>query len=85
MTILLEPGRSIIADAGVVLTTVRNIKRRPETGDVWLLTDAGYNLLLSMNNYKWYYHLVSATRADAPPQSTKSQGLYAIRAMSISI
>src|SRR5437764_2457257 len=63
VTILLEPGRSIIADAGVVLTTVRNIKRRPETNDVWLLTDAGYNLLLSMNNYKWYYHLISASRA----------------------
>src|SRR6266446_6632949 len=63
VTILLEPGRSVIADAGVVLTTVRNIKRRPETNDVWLLTDAGYNLLLSMNNYKWYYHLISASRA----------------------
>ncbi|HEX8846257.1 MAG TPA: diaminopimelate decarboxylase [Pyrinomonadaceae bacterium] len=66
VTILLEPGRSIIADAGLVLTTVRNIKRRPETEDVWLLTDAGYNLLLSMNNYKWYYHLISASRADEP-------------------
>ncbi|HKC65183.1 MAG TPA: diaminopimelate decarboxylase [Pyrinomonadaceae bacterium] len=65
VTILLEPGRSIIADAGLVLTTVRNIKRRPETNDVWLLTDAGYNLLLSMNNYKWYYHLISASRAEA--------------------
>src|SRR6266550_4955421 len=63
VTILLEPGRSVIADAGVVLTKVRNIKRRPETNDVWLLTDAGYNLLLSMNNYKWYYHLISASRA----------------------
>lgn len=63
VTILLEPGRSIIADAGLVLTTVRNIKRRPETNDIWLLTDAGYNLLLSMNNYKWYYHLISASRA----------------------
>jgi len=63
VTILLEPGRSIIADAGLVLTTVRNIKTRPETGDVWLLTDAGYNIMLSMNNYKWYYHLISATRA----------------------
>ncbi len=31
VTILLEPGRSIIADAGLVLTTVRNIKTRPET------------------------------------------------------
>jgi diaminopimelate decarboxylase len=66
VTILLEPGRSVIADTGVVLTTVQNIKRRPETNDVWLLTDAGYNLLLSMNNYKWYYHLISASRADEP-------------------
>src|SRR2546428_12759077 len=69
VTILLEPGRSIIADAGLVLTTVRNIKRRPETDDVWLLTDAGYNLLLSMNNYKWYYHLISASRACEPLES----------------
>jgi len=66
VTILLEPGRSVISDAGLLLTTVRNIKRRPETGDVWLLTDAGFNLLLSQTTYKWYYHLVSATRADAP-------------------
>lgn len=66
VTILLEPGRSIIADAGLVLTTVRNIKRRPETNDIWLLTDAGYNIMLSMNNYKWYYHLISASRAGAP-------------------
>jgi diaminopimelate decarboxylase len=64
VTILLEPGRSVIADAGTLLTTVRNIKRRPETGDVWLLTDAGFNLLLSMTTYKWYYHVVSASRAD---------------------
>src|SRR5215813_98705 len=66
VSILLEPGRSVIADAGLVLTTVRNIKRRPETDDVWLLTDAGYNIMLSMNNYKWYYHLISASRAGAP-------------------
>jgi diaminopimelate decarboxylase len=62
-TILLEPGRSVIADAGLVLTTVLNMKQRPETGDVWLLTDAGYNIMLSMNNYKWYYHTISASRA----------------------
>ena len=69
LTILLEPGRSVIADAGLVLTTVLNMKQRPETGDVWLLTDAGYNLMLSMNNYKWYYHLISATRAGEPHES----------------
>ncbi|MEP6743329.1 MAG: diaminopimelate decarboxylase [bacterium] len=65
-TILLEPGRSVIADAGLVLSTVLNMKQRPETGDVWLLTDAGYNIMLSMNNYKWYYHLISASRAGEP-------------------
>jgi D-ornithine/D-lysine decarboxylase len=68
-TLLLEPGRSVIADAGLVLTTVLNIKTRPETGDVWLLTDAGYNIMLSMNNYKWYYHLISAARAGEPHEN----------------
>ncbi|MCA1622808.1 MAG: diaminopimelate decarboxylase [Acidobacteria bacterium] len=102
-TLLLEPGRSVISDAGVCLTTVRNIKERPlsevnlrrnksslerarqkpkQSGVsfglydieykfvnpkvnavVWLLTNAGFNILLSMETYKWYYHLISAERA----------------------
>jgi diaminopimelate decarboxylase len=66
LTIVLEPGRRIIGDAGLLLTSVCNIKDRPETGDTWLLTDAGYSLMLSMVTYKWYYHLVSASRASAP-------------------
>jgi len=90
ITLLLEPGRSVIADAGICLTTVRNRKERPlnsgelkvESGklkekdhqlstlnsqlstDFWLLTDAGFNVLLSMETYKWYYHLIHASRAD---------------------
>jgi len=111
LTVLLEPGRSIIADAGVCLTSVRNVKKRPLseinssmqhvsdikrrkeeerrkksgegpsfgiyntqrefvdktiTADHWLLTDAGFNILLSMETYKWYYHLISAERAGEP-------------------
>ncbi len=66
LEILLEPGRSVIADAVTLLTTVRNIKERPETGDTWLLTDAGYNLMLSMVMYNWYYHAASASRAGEP-------------------
>ncbi len=72
LTILLEPGRSIIADAGLVLTTVRNKKQRPLPGgrtDSWLLTDAGYNIMLSMNNYHWYYHIISASRAGVPHET----------------
>ena len=66
LTIIFEPGRRIIGDTGLLLTSVCNIKERPETGDVWLLTDAGYSLMLSINTYKWYYHLVSASRATEP-------------------
>ena len=61
--IVMEPGRSVIADAVTILTTVRNIKSRPETQENWVLTDAGYNLMLSMVMYHWYYHAVNASRA----------------------
>ena len=63
LTIVLEPGRRIISDTGLLLTKVCNMKHRPETGDTWLLTDAGYSLALSMAMYKWYYHLISASRS----------------------
>jgi diaminopimelate decarboxylase len=83
LTLILEPGRSIIADTAVCLTTVRNAKHRPvlnsapsyedldsnkreASEDNWLLTDAGFNILLSMETYKWYYHMMSAERAAQP-------------------
>jgi diaminopimelate decarboxylase len=67
--IVMEPGRSVIADAVTILTTVRNIKSRPETGENWVLTDAGYNLMLSMVMYHWYYHAVNASRAGEAHES----------------
>ncbi len=74
ITLLLEPGRSVISDAGICLTTVRNKKFRPIQNPkskiqnaTWLLTDAGFNILLSMETYKWYYHLISANRAGEKP------------------
>ena len=69
LEIVMEPGRSVISDAGTILTTVRNRKHRDETGDDWLMTDAGYNLMLSMVMYQWYYHAIDASRADEPHTS----------------
>src|SRR5262249_46664787 len=69
LEIVMEPGRAVIADAVTILTKVRNIKHRPETGENWVLTDAGYNLMLSMAMYGWYYQAVSASRAGSPHQS----------------
>ncbi|MBK6796443.1 MAG: hypothetical protein IPG76_06545 [Acidobacteria bacterium] len=63
LEIVMEPGRAVIADAVTILTSVRNVKHRPETGEDWALTDAGYNLMLSMVMYQWYYHAIDATRA----------------------
>jgi len=69
LEIVMEPGRAIIADAVTILTKVRNVKYRPETGENWALTDAGYNLMLSMVMYQWYYHAIDASRAAEPPAS----------------
>lgn len=70
LTLLIEPGRSVVADAATCLTAVRNTKSRPvassEGRDEWLLTDAGFNILLSMETYKWYYQLISADRCGEP-------------------
>lgn len=66
LEIVMEPGRAVIADAVTLLTTVRNHKSRPETGENWLLTDAGYNLMLSMVMYQWYYQAIGASRAGEP-------------------
>lgn len=73
LTLVLEPGRSIISDAAICLTTVRNAKSRPSANssnnDDWLLTDAGFNILLSMETYNWYYHLISADRPGEPHET----------------
>jgi diaminopimelate decarboxylase len=69
LEIVMEPGRAVIADAVTILTKVRNVKYRPETGENWALTDAGYNLMLSMVMYQWYYHAIDASRAAEPPAS----------------
>jgi diaminopimelate decarboxylase len=66
LEIVMEPGRAVIADAVTILTRVRNVKHRPETSEDWVLTDAGYNLMLSMVMYHWYYQAIDASRAGEP-------------------
>ena len=58
--IIVEPGRSMVGDAGVLLARVENAKER--LGEPWLLLDAGYNVLVESYTYKWYYHALNATK-----------------------
>mgnify|MGYP000144443458 CR=1 FL=1 len=69
LEVVFEPGRRVIADAGTLLVTIRNVKTRSETGDTWLFLDAGTELLPSMSQYKWYYHVISADRTAEPHET----------------
>jgi len=59
--LIVEPGRSIVADAGVLLTRVEAMKERQDLN--WLYLDAGYNVILDAI-FSWYFHMVTANRTD---------------------
>ncbi len=64
--LLLEPGRKVVASAGVLLSRIENEKERKEDGESWLMIDAGFNTIMEVKTYFWYYHMVCANRMDEP-------------------
>ena len=64
--ILVEPGRSMVGDAAVMLSRVESSKMRGQ--ESWIGLDAGYNLLLEAFSYKWYFHMINATRSSTEEQ-----------------
>jgi D-ornithine/D-lysine decarboxylase len=74
LTLVLEPGRSVVAGAAVLLARVESEKTkglRDAAGERageerWLTIDAGYNTLLEHTNYRWYFRSVAASRAAEP-------------------
>jgi diaminopimelate decarboxylase len=62
-----EPGRAMVADCGLLLSTIENTKHRGTTP--WVYLDAGYNLLLDSAAVRWHYHMVNASRMDAAPDA----------------
>ncbi|MEM3511378.1 MAG: diaminopimelate decarboxylase [Candidatus Jordarchaeales archaeon] len=59
--LIAEPGRYVVGDSAVLLTQVQNVKKKGK--DFWVMIDAGFNVLLDAFSYKWYFHMVSASRA----------------------
>jgi len=74
LALFVEPGRSIAATTGVLVTRVENEKTkrvRDAAGHVvgeelWLTIDAGFNTLLEHTNYAWYFRSLAASRAGEP-------------------
>jgi diaminopimelate decarboxylase len=67
-TFCVEPGRYIVADASVLLTTVNTVKTTPFK--TFIGVDAGFNTLVRPTMYGSYHHIVVANRLDAPEEAT---------------
>lgn len=64
--IWLEPGRYLVAEAGVLLTRVTTLKSSP--GKEFVGVDAGFNTLVRPAMYGSYHHIHSASGLDEPTQ-----------------
>ena len=64
---MLEPGRSIVADTTVMLTSVNVVKRAHVN---FVATDAGFNVLARPMLYDSYHHVVVANKADEAASQT---------------
>jgi len=59
-TLVLEPGRYIVADTTVLLTRVNDVKSTPVKD--YLLVDAGFNTLIRPAFYDSYHHVAVANK-----------------------
>lgn len=57
LTLLLEPGRFLMADAGILLTRV--LQRKRSGGKEYVIVDAGMTELLRPSHYDAYHEVVS--------------------------
>lgn len=60
-TLIFEPGRYLVGDAGVLLARVGHVKERPGM-PAWIAVDAGMNALLRPALYGAYHHIELANR-----------------------
>lgn len=61
-TLILEPGRSIIGDAGYLLTKIIYIKEESEKN--FIIVDAGFNDFIRPALYGSYHNIIPAIRSD---------------------
>jgi diaminopimelate decarboxylase len=59
LELVLEPGRFLVANAGVLLTRV--LYRKRSGGKDYIITDAGMNDLVRPSHYKAYHHVEAVT------------------------
>lgn len=60
ITLLLEPGRAIVADAGILITTVEYLKHSNDKS--FALVDAGMNDMLRPSLYQAWHEIIAVSR-----------------------
>ncbi len=65
--LILEPGRSIVADSTIMLARVNVVKKAHLN---FAAVDAGFNVLARPMLYDSYHHVLAASRADEPEGET---------------
>ena len=65
--LILEPGRSIVADSTIMLTKVNVVKRAHLN---FAAVDAGFKVLARPMLYDSYHHVLAASRAEEPEAET---------------
>ncbi len=70
--ILIQPGRSIVAHAGILLTKV--LYRKLEQGRVFIIVDAGMNDLIRPSLYQSYHQIVPLRLRNAPAEAVDVVG-----------
>jgi len=66
VAIVLEPGRQIIAPAGVLLTRVVDVKPQPGDGRLFVVMDAGMTELIRPMLYNAFHRIEPVQHTDAP-------------------
>lgn len=66
VTLLLEPGRSVIAEAGILLTRVLSIKQNEQKK--FVIVDAGMNDLIRPALYQAYHEIIPVKQATGPEE-----------------
>lgn len=68
--LLLEPGRRLVSNATLLLTTVGVVKRLPTGSAVWVNVDASTNHCPRAPLQGYYYEIVHATKGTTAPELT---------------
>src|SRR4029077_20424446 len=72
--LLLEPGRALASNIGILLSTVGAVKTWPDN-KTWVNVDASQNHLPNILSANWYYHAVAVEDADPAPDRTHTVDL----------